>query len=57
MGRNRGLSPIVAIFAKKNDMDLIVVGGRGLGLVEGFLLGSISREVLEQAHCPVLVVK
>ncbi len=44
-------------FAKKNDMDLIVVGGRGLGLVEGFLHGIKSREVLEQAHCPVLVVK
>jgi len=44
-------------FAKDHASDLIVIGGRGLGLVEGFLLGSVSQEVLECACCPVLIVK
>ncbi|WP_019553564.1 universal stress protein [Propionispira raffinosivorans] len=44
-------------FAKDHASDLIVIGGRGLGIVEGFLLGSVSQEVLEHARCPVLIVK
>ncbi len=44
-------------FAKRNEADMIVIGGRGLGIVEGFLLGSVSQQIIEQAACPVLVVK
>lgn len=43
--------------AKHEDFDLIVVGSRGLGSVESFLLGSVSRQVVSKAHCDVLVVK
>ena len=38
-------------------LDLIVMGSRGLGVVKGVLLGSVSQYVVEQAKCPVLVVK
>ena len=52
-------SPAVVIldFASSNDMDLIVMGSRGLGIVKGVLLGSVSQYIVEQAKCPVLVVK
>lgn len=52
-------SPAVAIleFAEKMDSDLIVIGSRGLGLVKGVLLGSVSQHVVERAKCPVIVVK
>lgn len=52
-------SPAVVIldFAKSNDMDLIIMGSRGLGVVKGVLLGSVSQYVVEQSECPVLVVK
>ena len=43
-------------FAKDRDADLIVLGSRGLGDVEGFLLGSVSHKVTSLANCPVLVV-
>ncbi|MEM9632107.1 MAG: universal stress protein [Pseudomonadota bacterium] len=43
-------------FAEDHDADLIVVGSRGLGDVEGFLLGSVSHKVTSLADCPVLVV-
>ncbi len=46
----------IAAFAKDHDADLIVVGSRGLGSVEGFLVGSVSHKVTGLAECPVLVV-
>lgn len=46
----------VVSFAKEHKADLIVVGSRGLGSVEGFLLGSVSHKVTGLAECPVLVV-
>ncbi|MFA6849442.1 MAG: universal stress protein [Selenomonadaceae bacterium] len=52
-------SPAVIIldFAADNDSNLIVMGSRGLGVVKGVLLGSVSQYIVEQAKCPVLVVK
>ena len=52
-------APAVVIldFAETNDIDLIVMGSRGLGVVKGVLLGSVSQYVVEQSKCPVLVVK
>ena len=52
-------SPAVAIldFAGSHNTDLIIMGSRGLGLVKGVLLGSVSQYVVEQAKCPVMVVK
>ncbi|MBQ1615172.1 MAG: universal stress protein, partial [Selenomonas sp.] len=38
-------------------IDLIIMGSRGLGIVKGVLLGSVSQYIVEQAKCPVLVVK
>ena len=52
-------SPAVVVldFAESNNIDLIGMGSRGLGVVKGVLLGSVSQYVVEQAKCPVLVVK
>lgn len=43
-------------FAKDKDAKLIVLGSRGLGDVEGYLLGSVSHKVTSLADCPVMVV-
>lgn len=44
-------------FAKEHKIDLIAMGSRGLGDVEGYLLGSVSHKVTSLAGMPVLVVK
>lgn len=43
--------------AKKENFDLIVIGSRGLGNTASLLLGSVSRQVVSNAECNVLVVK
>lgn len=43
--------------ADELDIDLIIMGSRGLGAVKGLMLGSVSSRVLQQAKCNVLVVK
>ena len=45
------------MIAAANDIELIIMGSRGLGIVKGVLLGSVSQYIVEQAKCPVLVVK
>lgn len=44
-------------YAKQNNIDLIVLGVRGHGLVETFFLGSTTDRVARQASCPVLSVR
>ncbi|MBN2245702.1 MAG: universal stress protein, partial [Candidatus Aminicenantes bacterium] len=44
--------------AKEEGFDMIVLGSRGLGGLEKFLLGSVSNAVVQEAeNCSVLVVK
>ncbi len=43
--------------AEKRNIDLIVLGSRGLGAVKGLLLGSVSAAVIQKAPCPVLTTK
>jgi nucleotide-binding universal stress UspA family protein len=38
-------------------VDLIVVGSRGHGAVANALLGSVSRAVLRESKCPVVIVR
>jgi len=44
-------------YAEKQDVDLIVIGTRGMSGLKRILLGSTSSGVVKYAHCPVLVVK
>lgn len=37
--------------------DLLVVGSRGLGGFKGLLLGSVSQQCVQRAHCPVVIVR
>jgi len=44
--------------AKEEEVDLIVIGSRGLGGLKKVLLGSVSNSVIQEAeNCSVLIVK
>jgi nucleotide-binding universal stress UspA family protein len=43
--------------AKENDVDMILVGSRSKRGATRLFMGSVSREVVNLAECPVLVVK
>jgi nucleotide-binding universal stress UspA family protein len=43
--------------AEKSAVDLIIMGNRGMGVLAGFFLGSVSTKVSQTAHCPVTIVK
>ncbi len=43
--------------SEHHDIDMIVVGSRGMGDIEGLLRGGVSHRVELLAKCPVLVVK
>jgi nucleotide-binding universal stress UspA family protein len=44
-------------FAKKNNMDLIVIGTKGMTAVEEIFLGSVANDVIHHAHCPVFAIR
>jgi nucleotide-binding universal stress UspA family protein len=47
---------VVELALEKNEVDLIVLGTRGLTGVGKLLLGSQAEEILRRASCPVLTV-
>jgi nucleotide-binding universal stress UspA family protein len=49
-------STIVGV-ANREKADLIVIGSRGLGQIEGLLLGSVSHKVTYSAESTVVIVK
>lgn len=43
--------------ARRTGADVVVLGSRGHGRLQGLLLGSISTEVADRAPCPVLIAR
>jgi nucleotide-binding universal stress UspA family protein len=44
-------------YAEEKNIDLIVIGSKGMSGLKRMLLGSIASGVVTYAECPVLVVK
>ena len=56
LARDRPASGLVDQ-AREFSADLVIVGSRGHGPITSLLLGSVSSEVVDHAHCPVLVAR
>lgn len=44
-------------FARKNHVDMIVLGTHGRGEVTNYFLGSVVERVIRTAECPVLTIR
>lgn len=49
--------PRTALARASETASLLVVGARGLGGFRGLLMGSVSRHLLNNARCPVAVIR
>jgi nucleotide-binding universal stress UspA family protein len=50
-------APAIVEMAERHGCDAIVLGARGLGLLRGAILGSVSQGVLHRSKLPVTIVK
>jgi nucleotide-binding universal stress UspA family protein len=41
----------------QREIDMVVMGNRGMGAVAGFFIGSVSAKVYQEVNCPVIIVK
>jgi nucleotide-binding universal stress UspA family protein len=55
--RMGGVAEEIVTFADDLDVDLIIVGSRGLHGIRRALTGSVSESVFRHARCPVMVVR
>jgi len=51
------VSKAIVEYAEKNNIDLIVLGTRGISGIKRMLLGSTASGVVTYSHCPLIVVK
>lgn len=50
-------SRVVTEYANERNVDLLVMGKRGLNPMQEMVLGSVSRSVVNKVDAPVLIVK
>lgn len=44
-------------YANKGTFDLVIIGSRGLNILQEMVLGGVSHKVAKRVQCPVLIVK
>ena len=50
-------SPAAGILEVSEDCDMIVIGATKERLFRNILVGNVSEQIADRAHCPVLIVK
>lgn len=53
----KSVTGMIVDYAQKNNVDLVVLGTRGLSKFKRLLVGSVASGVSSHAHSPVLIVR
>lgn len=48
--------PAQELIEASDDADLLVVGSRGVGGFTRLMMGSVSSQVAQHAHCPIVII-
>lgn len=49
--------PTIVEYANKEKFDLVVIGSRGLNVLQEMVLGSVSHKVVKRVNSAVLIIK
>ena len=49
--------PEIVKYANSQQVDLVVIGSRGLNGLQEMVLGSVSHKVMKRVNCPAMIVK
>ena len=49
--------PTIVDHANQQQVDLTIIGSRGLNSLQEMMLGSVSHKIAKRVKCPVLIVK
>lgn len=49
--------PTIIEYANKENVDMVIIGSRGLNSLQEMVLGSVSHKVMKRVNCPALIVK
>jgi len=55
--RTGQIAEVIAQVAREEDIKHIVMGTRGLGGIQGLLLGSVATQVIHLAEVPITLIK
>lgn len=55
--RHGSPGPEIVKYANEQQVDLVVIGSRGLNGLQEMVLGSVSHKVMKRVNCPALIVK
>lgn len=44
-------------YVKHHTIDMLIIGSRGLNMIQEFVMGSVSHKVVKYSTAPVLIVK
>ncbi|MGN7478235.1 universal stress protein [Solibacillus silvestris] len=49
--------PEIIKYANTQNVDLVIIGSRGLNSLQEMVLGSVSHKVMKRVQCPAMIVK
>jgi nucleotide-binding universal stress UspA family protein len=57
VGTSTSIESAIVNYAKRNLIEIIIIGSTGRSGIKKLLVGSVTSAVINHAHCPVMVAK